>query len=404
MKGLMKKSIASLAMAGLMATSAMAATYTMGFSGAKTGPTSDAGLPYSLGVEDYCNYINDTKMLGGDKVKCIVRDDGYKTDKTKQNFEEYLDDEIVAFFGYSTGSTLALAADFDENKIAVIPASMHADNLKKSSHIFLPIASYSAQVLGLAEYVANHHKGSTAKVAMFIHPSAFGRAPVNDLKKAIKVGLNVELIEVVEHGKSLDNTAMLSRLKQKGVQYIISQTVQAPVSGMLKDARRLGLISKKFGQKGKITFMGAHYTGGNDLISLAGKSAENFFWTTSYKLASEKSAGSRFIAKLVKTYKRDSKTGKSHNYTNGVMVVQIVAEAMKRAKAANKEITRATVVEMIQTMHGKNAFHANTVVGPVTYSATDHAGVDTLQLYRAKKGVFRAENKPFIPVYTDKIK
>ena len=51
-----------------------------------TGPTSDAGNPYSKGVEDYFKFVNDTKILGEDKIDCTIRDDQYKTDITKRNF------------------------------------------------------------------------------------------------------------------------------------------------------------------------------------------------------------------------------------------------------------------------------------------------------------------------------
>ena len=132
-----------------------------------------------------------------------------------------------------------------------------------SNYIFLPIASYSSQAVGLAEYVVANHKGSgKPKVAMFIHPSAFGRGPVDDVKKAIDAGLDIDLVEIVEHGKDLDNTAMLKRLQSKGVQYVISQTVQPPVATMLKGAQSLGMIAKTYGEAGKITFLGAHYAGG----------------------------------------------------------------------------------------------------------------------------------------------
>jgi branched-chain amino acid transport system substrate-binding protein len=82
-----------------------------------------------------------------------------------------------------------LKKDFDEEKMPTIPASFHAGNLIDSSYIFLPIASYSAQAIGLAEFVVNNHKGSTPKVAMFIHPSAFGRGPVSDVEKSVAAGL-----------------------------------------------------------------------------------------------------------------------------------------------------------------------------------------------------------------------
>jgi branched-chain amino acid transport system substrate-binding protein len=383
---------------------AQAETYKLGLSLAITGPTSDAGDPYSKGVEDYFNYVNDMKLLGNDKIDCTIRDDQYKTDVTKRNFEDFLDMGIVFYLNYSTGSTMALKKDFDEEKMPTIPASFHAGNLEGSSYIFLPIASYSAQAIGLAEYVVKNHKGGTPKVAMYIHPSAFGRGPVSDVEKSVAAGLKMEIVEVVEHGKDLDNTAMLQRLESKGVQYIISQTIQSPVATMLKDASRLGLTAKTFGEEGKITFLGCHYTGGNDLVSLAGPAAENFFWTTSYIVTSEPGAGTDFQLALAKKYGRDEKTANSHNYINGAMVAQVASECIKRAKAKGLEVTKETLYEELLAMNGSNALNLETTVGPVTYSKTDKAGVDTLQLYAVKNGEFKSVGKPFIPEYTAKIK
>ncbi len=395
--------LAALCVLTLPAQALAGEVYKLGLSLAITGPTSDAGNPYSKGVEDYFNFVNDTKMLGDDKIDCTIRDDQYKNDVTKRNFEDFLDQGIVFYLNYSTGSTLALKKDFEEEKIPVLPASFHAGNLVDSNYIFLPIASYSAQMIGLTEYVVKNHKGGKPKIAMFIHPSAFGRGPVEDVQKAVAAGLDVEIVEVVEHGKDLDNTAMLKRLKSKGVQYVLSHTVQSPVATMLKDASSLGLVATSFGEEGKITFLGAHYTGGNDLVALAGDSAENFYWTTSYIVTSEPGEGTDLQLALAKRYNRDEKAANSHNYANGMMVAQVATEVIRRAKSKGKEITKETLYQELLDMNGANAFSPKTTVGDVTYSKTDHAGVDTLQLYVVKNGTFKSEGSPFTPEYTSKI-
>ncbi len=195
--------------------------------------------------------VNETKILGDDTIECTIRDDQYNNDVTKRNYEDFMSQGIVFYLNYSTGSTMALKKDFEEEKMPVIPASFHAGNLIDSNYIFLPIASYSAQAIGLAEYIVKNNKKGVPKVALFIHPSAFGRGPVEDVQKAVAAGLKMEIIEVVEHGKDLDNTAMLKRLMSKGVQYVISQTVQSPVATMLQDAGRLGLVADFFWRAGK---------------------------------------------------------------------------------------------------------------------------------------------------------
>jgi branched-chain amino acid transport system substrate-binding protein len=380
-------------------------TYNIALSLAITGPTSDVGSPYSKGAEDYVKFVNDEKLLGDDKLVIFIRDDGYKTEVTKRNFEDFLDEKIVFYLNYSTGSTMAMKKDFDEEKIPVLPASFHAGNLVDSTYIFLPISSYSSQAVGLAEYVAANHKGSgKPKVALFLHPSAFGRGPLADVKKAVAAGLGIELVEVVEHGKDLDNTAMLKRLKSKGVQYVISQTVQPPVATMLKGAQSLGMIAKTYGEAGKITFLGCHYAGGPDLIGLAGSAAENYYWTTSYKLMTAKGPGTDAQLALAKRYGRDEKLANSQNYTNGIMVVQVAVEAMRRVKSKGKKVMRATLYEELLGMNGYNAYYPLTTVGPVTFSKTDREGVDTLQLYVAKGGVFHELGLPFVSEYVKKIK
>ena len=381
-----------------------AQVYKLALSLAQSGPTSDAGQPYAMGVEDFFRFVNDQKLLGEDTIECTIRDDQYKTDVTKRNFEDFLNMGIVLYLNYSTVSTMALKKDFDEEKIATIPASFHKGNLDDSTYIFLPIASYSEQAIALAEYVANNHKGpGKAKVAMYIHPSAFGRGPVADLEKAVAAGLPIEIVEVVEHGKDLDSTGTLQRLQSKGVQYVISQTVQSPVATFLKDAKRLDMVADEFGEDGKITFMGCHYTGGTDLVALAGDAANNFFWTTSYTLTSQPGPGADAQLALAKRYGRDDKTANSHNYANGVMVAQVAFETIRRAKAAGQEINRANLFNQLIAMNGIDSFYPVTTVGPVTYSETDKAGVDSLQIYRVQDGVFRAVGLPVQSEYMRKI-
>lgn len=397
--------LVAVSMVLMLGMSVQAETYKIGSSLAITGPTSDVGNPYSKGIEDYVRYVNDEKLLGNDKLVCFIKDDGYKTEVTKRNLEEFLDEDIVLYLNYSTGSTMGLKRDFEEEKIPVIPASFHAGNLIDSNYIFLPIVSYSSQAIGLAEYIVANHKGKgKPRAAMFIHPSAFGRGPVEDVKKAVAAGLPIEIVEVVEHGKDLDNTAMLKRLLSKKVQYIISQTVQPPVATMLKGANSLGIAAKTFGEKGKITFLSCHYAGGPDLIALAGSDAEGSYWTTSYRLTTAKGPGTDAQLALAKRYGRDDALAHSQNYTNGIQVTQIAVEAMRRAKAKDKKVSRQSLYEELLAMNGYNSYYPLTTVGPVSFSKTDREGVDSMQLYRAEGGIFKEVGPPFASEYVKKIK
>lgn len=390
-KAMLRGTLAVAVMLAFAASAYAGEVYKLGFSGAITGPTSDAGNPLSKGIEDWFRYVNDNKLLGDDKIECTIRDDQYKTDVTKRNFEEYLDDGIVFYLNYSTGSTLGLKQDFEEEMMPTVPSSYHEGNLVDANYIFIPVATYSENMVALAEYVTQNHKGSgKPKVALFIHPSAFGRGPVDDTKKAVAAGLNMEIVEVVEHGKDLDNSAMLKRLMSKGVQYVICHTVQSPVATMLKDAVRLNVNAKSFGEPGKLTFLGAHYTGGADLIALAGDAAEGFLWTCSYNLTTEDNEKTKKQLELANTYGRDAKAANSHNYAAGILQAQIPTQAIIRAKAAGLEITPENLYKMLNDMSGPKAFESFAAVGPVSYSKDDRVGVDLVNIYRVDNGSFKA--------------
>jgi branched-chain amino acid transport system substrate-binding protein len=59
--------LAAVSMLSLPALASAGEVYKLGLSLAITGPTSDAGNPYSKGVEDFFSFVNDTKMLGAEK-------------------------------------------------------------------------------------------------------------------------------------------------------------------------------------------------------------------------------------------------------------------------------------------------------------------------------------------------
>ncbi len=378
--------VLALTLAWSASVGAAGKVYKLGLSLAITGPTSDAGNPYAKGAEDWFRYVNDTKMLGEDTIDCPIRDDRYENDTTKRFFEEFIDDGIVLFLSYATGGNLALKRDFEEIQIPVVPASYHEGLIVDANYTFMPVATYSENTVGLAEYVVENHKGAEApKVAFFIHPSAFGRGPLEDAQKAVSMGLKIDIVEVVEHGKDLDNTAMLQRFISKGVQYVLCHTVQSPVATMLTDAQRLGVSAKTFGEEGKLTFLGAHYTGGNDLIALAGDATEGFFWACSYNLTSENNEGAKKQLELAAKYGRDDKAANSHNYGAGILAAQIATEAIKKAKEAGLEISRENLYKMLNEMH----FDSFVAAGPVTFSKTERIGVDVQNIYVAQGGAFK---------------
>lgn len=387
----MKKLYITIALlAALALTTAFAQKeVVIGWSGAVTGPTSDAGKYVVQGIEDYCQYANDENLVPGYTIKCLTRDDEYNNDNTLRNFESYLDDDMVAFIGYATGGSLQLKVNTTEEEVPLMGSSLHIGLIDSpdNNYMFLPITSYSEQVLSLFEWIAeNHEGGGTPKVAMFVHASPFGRAPVEDARLAAEI-LGVEIVEVQEATKGLDYTAMLQRWDNAGVQYMIGQHVQSPIATILNSAKDLDLL-------GKIKFMGAHYTGGTSLITLAGDAAENFIWSTSFYLPDEDKPGIALQKEIGERYGRSADAVEETNYTTGLLQASIYVEAARLA-ALNGDVTKESLYQALLTMNGDNEFDPGFSVGPVSFSEDDHIGVDALRLLQVQDGKFVAITEAF---------
>ncbi|MGQ9511538.1 MAG: ABC transporter substrate-binding protein [Thermaceae bacterium] len=362
------------------------------WSGAITGPTSDAGAPYAAGVEDYCRHANERKLVPGLTLNCVVRDDQYNNANTQRFFEEAVDRlKIPAFLSYATGANLQLKPLIQELKIPTIPASMHVELVDppNNDHFFLPTSTYSEQVVALLEYIAKQKKG--ARVALVVHPSPFGRAPVADARKAAQA-LGLQIVDVQEVGAgNLDNTALLKRFEAAKVEYVVHQNVVGPVANILKDAKRLGL---------KMKHLGAHYTGGSDLLSLAGEAADGFLWATSFYMYDEDAPGIQLQKELGKKYGRPEAIGRSVNYTNGMLATAIAVEAIRRAQARFKRVNNETVYQALVGMNGPNAFKPGFAVSTkqgieVDFSKSEHTGAEGLRILEAKGGRFVPVTEPF---------
>ena len=361
----------------------------IGWSGAVTGPTSDAGQFVIQGIEDYCAYASEENLIPDVSITCLTKDDQYNNDNSLRNFESFLDEDMDAFIAYATGATLQLKVNAVEEEIPVISASLHIGVIDPpdNAYNFLPITSYSEQVVALLEWIAANHEGDgTPVVAMLIHPSAFGRAPVEDAQAAA-AELGIEIAEVQEHGEGVDYTTMLQRWNNAGVQYVITQTVQSPVAALLNAAQALGFTET-------MSFMGAHYTGGNTLTNLAGEAAEGFLWATSFALAGD----IPFQRELGERYGRSEETISDVNYTTGLMQAAIYIEAARRAVEAGEDIDSVSMHDMLLSMNADAAgdYDAHGFgVGPVSFSEEDRVGVDALRLFRVENGTFVNYTEPF---------
>jgi branched-chain amino acid transport system substrate-binding protein len=391
----MKKMLLLIAILVLGLTQAQERTVHLLHLGGITGGAADVGAPYAAGIEDYCRWAVEQRILPRHRLVCTVRDDQWSAPITKRLFEEALDRAKPAIFlSFGTGSNLALKSLIQEVRMPTIPAAAHIGLIDPphNQFFFLPVSSYSEQVVALMEYINRIERN--ARIALVVHPSPFGRAPVEHARRAAPI-LGQTIVDVREVGAgNLDNTALLRSLEAAGARWIIHQNVAGPVANILRDNVRLGL-------QGRMRHLGAVYTGGSDLIALAGDAVEGFLWASSYYTLDEDQPGIRLQRELARRFGRPARILESTNYTAGMMAAAIAIEAMRRADLRfNGRIDHETVYQAIIGMNGPNHFRSGFAVATkagieVDFTRTEQSGAEGLRVLEARGGRFVPITEPF---------
>lgn len=146
--------------------------------------------------------------------------------------------------------------------------------------------------------------------------------------------------------------------------------------------------------------LGAHYTGGPDLIKLAGDAAEGFLWATSFYMYHEEAPGIRLQKELAQKYGRPQAIAESTNYTNGMLAAAIAVEAVRRAQERFKRVSNETVYQALVGMNGPNAFKPGFAVSTkqgieIDFTKSEHTGAEGLRILEAKEGRFVPVTEPF---------
>ena len=235
-----------------------------------TGGTSDVGAPFAEGAEAYVEYAN-SKGIEGLNIKLVGKDYGYVIPEAQKLYQEHRDKAgAQAIIGFGTGDTEALRQQIAADEFPFVSGSL-SENLKdtkESPYNFLVAASYSDQGRTLLKWIKDNHEGDEPTVALLYNDTAFGRSPVEDMKKYAKeIGVKVVDEQVIDV-KATEAQSQLLNMEKKDPDYAIIQQTWAATSTILRDAKTLGIDTQ---------FMGLNWTTGEGLFdNVDAATAEGF--------------------------------------------------------------------------------------------------------------------------------
>lgn len=336
-----------------------------------TGPLVTTIKPLVEALKNYTRYTNDQGGIHGRKIKLLLEDDRYSIPAAVAAFKKLVyRDKIFALLGPgSTGETRALADQIMKQKIPSIVFAADRDVIVPyKRYLFLPLDTYGNQMGIILDYIVEISKPKTPRIALAC-VDAGAKVPVlRGIKKWSKFfGLDVEVVMLPLN--VLDTTSEVLTMKRAKVDYIIV-THTIPTAGLfLKDAKRYGLNVRVFG---------SYSLTSEDIISIAGKAAKNFFGVHPYSSWYDDNPGTAEMRKITLDYHPGTeKPYRSKNYSAGWVATKLLCEGIKRA---GRDLDRENFVDGMETI---NNFDTGGICGPITYTPKSHEGLKYDKVFQA---------------------
>ena len=344
-----------------------------------TGGTGDVGTPYAAGEKAYFEYLKAKGGIEGVDLELVGKDYAYKIPEAQKIYQELRDKEkVAAVLGWGTGDTEALRQQIATDELPYFSASFSENlkDIKTSPYNFLIAASYSDQGRTILQWIKENHKGENPTVALLYNDTAFGRSPIEDIKKyGDEIGVKVVDEQVIDVKATEAQSQLLNMKKKKPDYAIINQTWSATAT-ILRDAKTLGIDTQ---------FIGLNWASGEGVIEIAGKDVvEGYIGILSHAFPYEDFPGMTEVKEYLDS-KGETIEDINQKFIQGWTAAKIMVEGVRVAaeKYPEGDITGAQIREGLETL---NNFDLGGLAAPLTYTADNHAGTEQTRLGIVKDG------------------
>jgi branched-chain amino acid transport system substrate-binding protein len=325
----------------------------------ESGPAGSYGTPEVQGAQFYINEIDAKGGVDGRKISLDALDNKSTPTQAVTNFRSLAsDNSVVAVFGPALPDTAALMAELAaETKLPLLSFLLSATDQSFNSNPDWFRMAYSSNrtVTTLLQEV---HSLGLSKVGLLYADDSGGKAGDSSVEalapaSSVKVSSNVSYPDDVT-----DPTPEVLQAKGGNPQaYIIwDPDSEQRLGQVVKTMRSNGITAPIFVPEDASL---------GDFVTAAGSTVSDVYYWASFSPQHPKTADqAAFVAAWQAKY---------HSYPTdfdsaGYAQAEILVGAIKAVQAAGKPVTRANVDSAIEGLT-----NLDTVYGPVTYSAANHA-------------------------------
>jgi len=340
---------------------------------ALTGDESALDLPAANGAKLAAKEINAAGGVLGRPLELVVRDSKYQMDVTAQIAKQFVEeDKVVAVVGFTdSDSVLASGPVIQKAGIPFITAGATSPKLPEQIGDLMFLACFGDNVQAAAGAEFGFKKfGKTAY--LLSDKGVEYTTLLGQYFKArfVELGGTIVLEDVYED-KATDFSAQITKLKalEKQPDFYFISAMPYNAGPVIKQMREAGLNGPIIGGDGYDT---------PDIVSVAGKAAENVYFTT-HALMDAK-GGTEGIKKFIEAYKKEYGHDPENAFAAlGYDAVYLLADAIKRANGTDAKAIQKALTET-------KDFKA--ITGSITFPKDTRVPQKGVTMILIKDGVF----------------
>ena len=332
----MKKRLASMAVAAVMAASPVLADLVFPSLSYRTGPYAAGGIPFADGYADYFTLLNERDGgIGGVMTRVLECETGYNTEKGVECYEATKGEGSLVYQPLSTGITYQLIPKVEADGIPLHTMGYgrtSAANGKVFNNVFNYPANYWDGASIAIKHLLEENGGdlSGKKISLVYHNSAYGKEPIRTLEELSgKHGYELTTIAVDHPGQ--EQKSQWLQIRRERPDYVIMWGWGVMNQVAIQEAANIRFPMENF--------IGVWWSGSENDVLPAGDGANG------YKSLAMHNVGSDFpIYDDLKTYVLD--TGKAAGagdqvgtvlYNRAFYAAMLAAEAAKQAQEIHGE-------------------------------------------------------------------
>lgn len=353
-----------------------------------TGPTSDVGQTYGVGVIDAIGYINANGGVDGKTIALDTQDYAYQAPRAVTQYKRWADSgQVPAIFGWGTADAEALVQFVTRDEIVYFSAAYAASladptGTGNGGHPapfnFFYGPSYSDAARAMLDWAAaDAKKKNLDRKPRYIHLGANHPYP-NSPKQAAEeyaAELGFEVLPAIQYPLAPgDFTAQCLTLKQSGADYAYLGNTSGSTIALLKACETADV---------DVTFLGNVWGVDENGLRAAGTAADGVILPVRTQVTwGDDSAPGMSTLRKIAEQAGNPDAYRSVHYLAGVCSAFYLAEAIGRASASG-EITGATIKDALESENEWVPAGMEGVCYPSKWTASDHRGTARAAIYRA---------------------